>query len=129
MPIRRELRPLYRTAEFLSARERVRARSRGRCEWCRVANRARGYRDERGRFHRVDGTATELAEIEGRHIIRIVLTTAHLDHNPRNNHPKNLAVLCQRCHLLHDRDHHIASRAGNVRRAREAAGQRPLWHL
>lgn len=37
---------------------------------------------------------------------RIVLATAHLDHDPTNNRPGNLKALCQRCHLLHDRDEH-----------------------
>ncbi len=33
---------------------------------------------------------------------RVVLTVAHLDHNPRNNYLSNLAALCQRCHNRHD---------------------------
>lgn len=39
--------------------------------------------------------------------IRVVLTTAHLDHNPGNNDRSNLRVLCQRCHLAYDLPHHI----------------------
>ena len=31
---------------------------------------------------------------------------AHRDHDPTNNRPGNLAALCQRCHLLHDRAEH-----------------------
>ena len=34
---------------------------------------------------------------------RVVLASAHLDHDPSNNHPHNLSALCQRCHLSHDR--------------------------
>jgi hypothetical protein len=41
---------------------------------------------------------------------RVVLAAAHLDHNPANNRPRNLKSLCQRCHLIHDRPHHLASR-------------------
>lgn len=37
----------------------------------------------------------------------IVLTIAHLDQDIQNNDPTNLAALCQRCHLLHDRPHHL----------------------
>ena len=37
---------------------------------------------------------------------RVVLATAHLDHNPSNSRPRNLKALCQRCHLLHDRPEH-----------------------
>jgi hypothetical protein len=41
---------------------------------------------------------------------RIVLAAAHLDHDPSNNRPRNLRSLCQRCHLIHDRPHHLARR-------------------
>jgi hypothetical protein len=41
---------------------------------------------------------------------RVVLAAAHLDHNPSNNRLKNLKGLCQRCHLIHDRPHHLARR-------------------
>lgn len=41
--------------------------------------------------------------------IRIVLTVAHLDHNPANNAPENLRALCQRCHLRYDQKIHAAS--------------------
>lgn len=37
---------------------------------------------------------------------KVVLATAHLDHDPTNNRPRNLKALCQRCHLLHDRVEH-----------------------
>ena len=37
---------------------------------------------------------------------RVYLATAHLDHDPGNSHSRNLAALCQRCHLLHDRPEH-----------------------
>lgn len=51
---------------------------------------------------------------------QVVLTTAHLDHNPANNERSNLRVLCQRCHLLYDLPHHIESRKAN-RAAKERA--------
>lgn len=34
---------------------------------------------------------------------RIILTVAHLDRDRTNNDLSNLAALCQRCHLNHDR--------------------------
>ena len=37
----------------------------------------------------------------------VVLTVAHLDHDPRNNDRLNLRVLCQRCHLAYDKEHHM----------------------
>ena len=41
---------------------------------------------------------------------RVVLAAAHLDHNPTNNRIGNLRSLCQRCHLLHDRQYHAERR-------------------
>jgi hypothetical protein len=41
---------------------------------------------------------------------RVVLAAAHLDHDPRNNRLRNLKSLCQRCHLIHDRPHHLVQR-------------------
>jgi hypothetical protein len=41
---------------------------------------------------------------------RVVLAAAHLDHDPTNNRLRNLRSLCQRCHLTHDRPHHLAQR-------------------
>lgn len=53
----------------------------------------------------------------------VVLTVAHLDHNPQNVAADNLRVWCQRCHLTYDAKHH----ARNARRTRtERAGQLPL---
>lgn len=42
---------------------------------------------------------------------KIVLTTAHLDHQPENVSDDNLRALCQRCHLRYDAEHHKESRA------------------
>ena len=36
----------------------------------------------------------------------IVLTVAHLDHQPENCKPENLRVMCQRHHLAYDTEHH-----------------------
>jgi hypothetical protein len=41
---------------------------------------------------------------------RVILAAAHLDHDPGNNRLRNLKSLCQRCHLIHDRPHHLARR-------------------
>lgn len=47
---------------------------------------------------------------------RVVLTVAHLDHTPENNTPENLRVLCQRCHLHWDREHHQRNAAETIRK-------------
>lgn len=72
----------------------------------------------------------------GRYIV-IMLTTAHLgvphpDGRPGDPHdkmdvrPENLAALCQKCHLNHDRDEHIYNAALTRRRRRIEAGQLEL---
>jgi hypothetical protein len=52
---------------------------------------------------------------------RVVLAAAHLDSDPTNNRLKNLRALCQRCHMLHDRPHHLSQRWITYRR-RSAVG-------
>ena len=47
-----------------------------------------------------------------------MLAAAHLDSDPTNNRLKNLRALCQRCHMLHDRPHHLAQRWITYRRRR-----------
>lgn len=42
--------------------------------------------------------------------IKVILTVAHLDHNPVNSHPSNLKALCQRCHNRHDAKHRAETR-------------------
>lgn len=48
---------------------------------------------------------------------RVVLTVAHLDHQPENCAPDNLRAMCQRCHNLYDLP---MRRAGIRERARAA---------
>lgn len=49
---------------------------------------------------------------------KVVLTVAHLDHQPENNDPANLRAWCQRCHLTYDARHH-AENARNTRQQKE----------
>ena len=42
---------------------------------------------------------------------KVVLTTAHRDHEPRNCAPENLFAACQRCHLRYDAELHKANAA------------------
>lgn len=39
---------------------------------------------------------------------KVVLTVAHLDHDPGNCADDNLKAMCQRCHLRYDQHHHKA---------------------
>ncbi len=52
---------------------------------------------------------------------RVVLTVAHLDHQPENCDPANLLAGCQRCHLRYDAEHHRLNAAVTAR-ARKATG-------
>lgn len=105
----------------------VRNKAGWHCEWCGVSNGAIGYREPSGKFVQLAdckaniGMEVEEAAYEGKHIIVIVLTVAHLgtahaDGTPGNKHdkmdvrPENLASLCQRCHLNYDRIDTIARR-------------------
>ena len=40
---------------------------------------------------------------------KIALAVAHLDQRHENNHFDNLAALCQKCHLEHDRPYRLMS--------------------
>lgn len=48
----------------------------------------------------------------------VVLACAHLDHDPTNSLPANLAALCQRCHMINDAVEHRWQRWWNVFRLR-----------
>ncbi|WP_443068994.1 hypothetical protein [Streptomyces sp. NBC_01361] len=56
----------------------------------------------------------------------VILTTAHLNHQPEDVRPDNLVVMCQGCHLHHDRAHHRVTAALTRAADRAAAGQLAL---
>ena len=43
-------------------------------------------------------------------VTRVVLASCHLGHDPGRNRPRDLAALCQRCHMLHDAPEHRRTR-------------------
>jgi len=59
-------------------------------------------------------------------LYKVVLTVAHLDHNPQNNDPSNLRVLCQVHHLEHDHALHV-QHAKETRQKKREAGKIPLF--
>lgn len=142
MPIRPEMKSKYPPRkEWLAIRQRILARSGNMCEFCGVRNRTLGYRNakgefisqERGRRALRDAGTTKFPVVIGCHptpdgltkikLFEIVLTIAHLDHDPTNNADSNLKALCQRCHLRYDKEHH-AMNAAETRRSRRA---KPLF--
>jgi len=58
---------------------------------------------------------------------KVVLTIAHLDHQPEHCEESNLRAMCQACHLAYDAEHHAAERWRNARLALEAAGQGDMF--
>ena len=118
MPIRPEYRWLYPIDwPQLSALIRF-ERAKGRCEGCgRPHGRfvchlgdGRWWDAERGAWR--DGQGRALRRVDAKNLLaltsttRVVLATAHRDHDPTNNRVRNLVAFCQRCHMLHDREEH-----------------------
>lgn len=92
-------------------------RAGNKCEWCGAPNGqvvARGKGASAGTYMLMDGqvfnncNGAPLGMARGsdyntRNFVKIILTVAHLDQDPGHNRFHNLAALCQRCHLNHDR--------------------------
>jgi len=103
-------------------------RAGGCCEWCGAP-----HGTEIGRRYS-DPAWIPWDEIAPEHRyefrkMRVVLTTAHLDHDESNNDPENLAALCQRCHFNHDREDNLKRKRRNRRRAQVDAGQLTLLEV
>lgn len=96
MPISAENKELY-PDNWEEIRQRILKRARHRCEECGVKDHDIGWRDKKGDWHGI-------AEFkEGANLIEIILTIAHLDHDPRNSDDdENLRAWCQQCHNRYD---------------------------
>jgi hypothetical protein len=112
-------------------------RAKGRCEHCQrphgrdVIHLGDGtwwdedsaaWRDGKGRLVRALASPADLLPIQllltgidppRPRVTRVVLASAHLNHNPGDNRPRNLAALCQRCHMIHDAAEHRRRRWQN----------------
>ena len=64
--------------------------------------------------------AGDMESLDG-YPVKIVLTVAHLDHDPANNDDSNLLAMCQLCHLRYDKALH-AQNASTTRREKKAVG-------
>ena len=84
MPIRPENKDKY-PANWKEIRAEILKRAKNQCEFCGVAN------------YSIHPTTNS----------KVVLTIAHLDHNPSNCDPSNLRALCQKCHNSYDAKHRI----------------------
>jgi integrase/5-methylcytosine-specific restriction endonuclease McrA len=106
VPIKSELRHLY-GPEWKRISHAAVVRAGFRCQRCGLPNYTHVRRQAEGPPVILDPDQAELAMREGHPVTKVVLTVAHLDQDPANNAPENLAALCQRCHLEHDRGQHI----------------------
>jgi hypothetical protein len=124
MPIRPERKHLY-PDNWDEISEYIRfERAGGKCEWCGIEHKAKGYRDEKGDFHTLEDHMIKQAQDCGIKVIRIILTTAHIDHDETNCDYGNLAALCQKCHNGHD----AQARANGIADRREdLAGQMKMF--
>jgi len=105
MPIKPENRKRYPKAwSFISLERRYAAGWR-----CEGSPQYPDCRAEDGEPHPVTGS-------------NVVLTVAHLDHQPENCRPENLRAWCQRCHNTYDLAHRLRNAAA-TRRAAQAARQ------
>lgn len=102
------------------------------CEFCGAPNGETGDHDREGRWVDMETILHRYGvEGEGYHDdfpqqsrpVTVVLTIAHLCQEKRCIDPTHLRALCQRCHLNHDRPHHLAVQAENRRRRRVERGQ------
>lgn len=104
-------------------------RAKGQCEHCRRPHGRRVFhlgdgrwwdadgrlwRDGRGRRTRAPGP--DVASTV--RLTQVYIACAHLNHDPTDNAPRNLAALCQRCHMTHDAAEHRRRRWFNAFRRR-----------
>lgn len=125
MPIRPENKSRY-PKNWKQVRERIQKRAGDKCEWCGVPNHhwvtrlANGFRSYS--IEQIADGAAASEDID--ELVKIICTTAHLDHTPENCEDDNLAFLCQKCHNQYDAKHRAA---GKRERKDKSSGQRKLF--
>ena len=104
MPMKRHLYP----ADWERISASIRERAGNSCEWpgCGLANGV-VVDGKRGPYH-------------------VVLTVAHLNHDPRDGRPENLRAWCQPHHLRYDARHHAYNAACTRHKRLVDAGQLEL---
>ena len=153
MPIKRENLHFYDRADYHAVCKLVDDRAGGVCEKCLAPDRTnimrvygsrtpaspirimfwRIWRHQViGNWHSGDGEVLQSsppplydgAKQSSYFLIEVILTHAHLNQDPSDNRPANVALLCQWCHNSHD----ARARAANARETRQKAKdkERPL---
>lgn len=125
MPIRPEMKPRYPADWKLRSRFVRVYRSRGRCEWCKVADGSVILPLRCCREPVITDQDPGRCDTCGKPVPRVVLTAAHVhDKRPEVASLLNLAALCQRCHLEHDR---VDARRDRIERLDRINGQGMLF--
>lgn len=109
MPIRPENRARY-PKDWKQISERIRfVRAAGRCECEGECGTDHATENDAYGFHIFDDHQTYDERCAAHHSelhfetgSKVVLTVAHLDHQPENNEEKNIKAMCQRCHNKYD---------------------------
>lgn len=107
MPIKPENKKLY-PKNWKDIRAQILKRADNKCEFCGVPNHT---------------WRKSLSSISPSDAVWVVLTIAHLDHDPTNNDFGNLRALCQRCHNRHDAKHRAENRSHTAALKRDKS----LW--
>lgn len=136
MPIKPENKALYPENWETLIRPEILKRANNCCEFCKIENYSEVKRGQYEYmpdpmfvstkhsypiYQKTDGSvfcANTGMQITSPHelktsakAVKIVLTIAHLDHDPTNNDYSNLRALCQLCHNRYDAEHRKANRA------------------
>jgi hypothetical protein len=116
MPIRPENKNRY-PKDWPQISQRIRNHAGNKCEECGVPNYEYGGRAPDGTWHKSLPLGEKLLRLEWPQlgdyarcrgwpeplrIVRIVLTVAHLNHQPEDCRDENLKAWCQRCHNRYD---------------------------
>jgi hypothetical protein len=94
MPIKPENKKLYPKNWNEISRDIRFNRAQGKCEICGVVN-----------YSYINRLTRDICLPDEESAIRIILTVAHLDHDPANCDSENLKAMCQKCHNNYDISH------------------------
>jgi hypothetical protein len=114
MPIRASEAARY-PADWRVISARIRQRAAGQCE---CAGECGLHRDHPGPRRCEERHGERARWAKG----RIVLTVAHLNHQPEDCRDENLKAMCQRCHNRYDQPHRQRNAAA-TRRAKKQNGE------
>ena len=114
-------------------RPRILKRANNCCEFCNVKNYEQIYRGfinnipvyqlDNGKIYNANNGSYIGENYIGENfdkgkfnLIKVILTIAHLDHDKENHEVKDerLKALCQRCHLVLDKEHHAENRRNTL---------------